>query len=132
MIDLLAQNTRLASHLYAMSALNHVVMMDRMQSIARQKPKARVAHFLLEMTNRVRVTSKFHSGESGNSLTFNLPMVQDLFADCVGLTAVHVSRTLTWMKREGLIARPSRTLITIKDEAALIELSNYKNRYAPD
>jgi len=132
MNSVLGSHTRFASYLYAMSSLNHIIMMDRMQSIARQNPRERVAHFLLEMANRVRVTSKFHSGQSGNSLTFNLPMVQDLFADCVGLTAVHVSRTLTWMTQEGLIARPSRTLITIKDEDGLIDLASYRNRYKRD
>lgn len=129
MINLLKTQTGLANALHAMSTLNHVIMMDRMKTIARQDPRERVAHFLLEMANRVRVTSKYHSGESGNSLTFNLPLVQGQLADCLGLTAVHVSRTLTGLKQDGLISRPSRSLITIKDEAALVSLANYRNRY---
>lgn len=126
---ILLKRPYLARDLFRLHILNHVVLMDRMQSIARQGPKARIAHFLLEVANRVRVTSLYHDGESGNSLTFSLPMVQGLIGDCIGLTAVHVSRTLTWMTQEGLIDRPSRTLITLKDEARLISLAAYTNRF---
>ena len=130
MMEFTDRHTRLARHLQAVNTLSHLILMDRLKTIARQRPKARVAHFLLEIANRERLTSLYHDGENGNSLTFNLPMVQSLLADCIGLTAVHISRTLTWMTQEGLIERPARTLITLKDEDALIELANYQNRYA--
>ncbi|MEL6686045.1 MAG: cyclic nucleotide-binding domain-containing protein, partial [Pseudomonadota bacterium] len=49
MRSFLARNTRLSSYLYAMSNLNQVVLMDRMQVIARLEPKPRMAHFLMEI-----------------------------------------------------------------------------------
>ncbi len=131
MAQFMMENPHIAQPFHALNALRHIVLMDRMRSIARQKPRARVAHFLLEIANRERVTSLYHDGENGNSLTFNLPMVQIMLADCIGLTAVHISRTLTWMTQENLIERPARALITLKNETALIDLAQYRNRYIP-
>ncbi|MGB6231807.1 MAG: Crp/Fnr family transcriptional regulator [Litorimonas sp.] len=129
MRSFLARNVRLSSYLYAMSNLNQVVLMDRMQSIARLEPKPRMAHFLLELMSRTRVTSEFHNGRRGTSMVFNLPMRQGLVADCVGMSAVHVSRTLSWFVEEKLISRPARHIFEVHDEDRLLEMSGYRNRY---
>ncbi|MEM9600553.1 MAG: Crp/Fnr family transcriptional regulator [Pseudomonadota bacterium] len=129
MRSFLRQNVRLSSYLYAMSNLNQVVLMDRMQAIARLEPKPRMAHFLLELMSRTRVTSEFHNGRRGQSMVFNLPMRQGLIADCVGMSAVHVSRTLSWFVEEGLISRPARHIFEVHDESRMLEMCGFKNRY---
>lgn len=129
MRSFLARNTRLSSYLYAMSNLNQVVLMDRMQVIARLEPKPRMAHFLMEIMSRTRVTSEFHNGRRARSMVFNLPMRQGLIADCIGMSAVHVSRTLSWFVEEEIISRPARHIFEVHDEARLEELSGFKNRY---
>ena len=129
MRSFLARNVRLSSYLYAMSNLNHVVLMDRMQSIARLEPKPRMAHFLLELMSRTRVTSEFHNGRRASSMVFNLPMRQGLVADCIGMSAVHVSRTLSWFVDEKIISRPARHIFEVHDEERMIALSGFKNRY---
>ena len=125
----LSRNIRLSASLYAMSSLNQIVIMDRMQAIARLEPKPRMAHFLLEIMSRTRVTSEFHNGRRGQSNVFNLPMRQGLIADCVGMSAVHVSRTLSWFVEKGIISRPARHIFEALDEARMVELCGYKNRY---
>lgn len=125
----LSRNPRLSASLYAMSSLNQIVIMDRMQAIARLEPKPRMAHFLLEVMSRTRVTSEFHNGMRGNSQVFNLPMRQGLIADCVGMSAVHVSRTLSWFVEEDIIARPARHIFEALDEERMIALCGYRNRY---
>ena len=129
MRSFLARNVRLSSYLYAMSNLNHVVLMDRMQAIARLEPKPRMAHFLMEIMSRTRVTSEFHNGRRGQSKVFNLPMRQGLIADCIGMSAVHVSRTLSWFVDEKIISRPARHIFEVHDEERLCEMSGFKNRY---
>lgn len=125
----LARNTRLSSYLYAMSNLNQVVLMDRMQVIARLEPKPRMAHFLMEIMSRTRVTSDFHNGQKASSMVFNLPMRQGMIADCIGMSAVHVSRTLSWFVDEEIISRPARHIFEVHDEERLRELSGFRNRY---
>lgn len=129
MRSLLSRNLRLSSYLYAMSSLNQVVLMDRMQAIARLEPKPRMAHFLLELMSRTRVTSDFHNGKRANSMVFNLPMRQGLIADCIGMSAVHVSRTLSWFVEENVISRPARHIFEVQDEDALMGMCGFKNRY---
>jgi CRP-like cAMP-binding protein len=129
MRDFLSRNVHLSSYLYAMSNLNHVVLMDRMQVIARMEPKPRMAHFLMEIMSRIRVTSEFHNGKRGRSMAFNLPMRQGLIADCIGMSAVHVSRTFSWFVDEGIISRPARHIFEVHDEARLQDLSGFTNRY---
>ena len=129
MRSFLARNTHLSSYLYAMSNLNQIVLMDRMQVIARLEPKPRMAHFLMEIISRTRVTSDFHNGRRGNSMVFNLPMRQGLIADCIGMSAVHVSRTLSWFVEEEIISRPARHIFEVHDEERLRELSGFRNRY---
>ena len=125
----LARNVRLSGYLYAMSNLNQVVLMDRMQAIARLEPKPRMAHFLLELMSRTRVTSEFHNGRRASSMVFNLPMRQGLVADCIGMSAVHVSRTLSWFVDEKIISRPARHIFEVHDEERMLELAAFKNRY---
>jgi CRP-like cAMP-binding protein len=129
MRNFLARNVRLSSYLYAMSNLNQVVLMDRMQVIARLEPKPRMAHFLMEIMSRTRVTSEFHNGRRASSMVFNLPMRQGLIADCIGMSAVHVSRTLSWFVDEKIISRPARHIFEVHDEERLLEMSGFKNRY---
>ena len=121
--EYLSRNVRTASYLYALSSMQQNVIMDRMCTIARQGPEPRLAHFLLEVINRTRVTLK-HDGD-----TFTLPLSQELLADCVGMHTVHVSRTFTSLMKKGLILKPSRTLVRILDEQELIRLSNFQNRF---
>lgn len=42
-------------------------------------------------------------------------MTQEQLADCVGLTPVHLNRTLKELEAEGLIARRNARSITIGD-----------------
>lgn len=66
----------------------------------------RVAHFLCEISVRTG------SGKAGDK--FDLPLTQELIADAVGLTPIHVNRTLQQLRLEGLITSIGRT-ITIPD-----------------
>lgn len=60
--------------------------------------------------------------------TFNLPLTQDQLADALGLTPVHVSRTLKGLEEDGLISRHNRT-ISISDWEALTRASDFTPNY---
>ena len=57
----------------------------------------RTAHLLCEMVQRLR------SAGLANGHACALPLTQIVLADALGLTAVHVNRTLQWLRGEGLI-----------------------------
>ncbi len=59
---------------------------------------------------------------------YKMPLTQEQLADAVGLTPIHVNRTLRDLERQDLIKREKRT-ICIVDWAALEELGDFNDRY---
>ena len=65
--------------------------------LGRQTAYERMAHLLLELHGRLAEIGEAR-GES-----FHLPIKQEVLADALGLSLVHVNRTLQQMRRDGLI-----------------------------
>lgn len=55
-------------------------------------------------------------------------MTQEQLADAVGLTSVHVNRTLKTLEAEGLIRRSKRT-INIPNWERMREVGDFSERY---
>ncbi len=88
-------------------------------NVTRRPSGARVAHFLCEhaarMTGRGLVENK----------TIDLGVTQNQLADVLGLTPVHVNRTLRALELDGLINRDGR-YYEINDMIALQEAGDYR------
>ncbi|WP_419809161.1 Crp/Fnr family transcriptional regulator [Sphingomonas sp.] len=113
---------RLAGALYAIAAAEYVAIGDRLTSIGRMGAEERLALLLLDIIARLRVTA------GGVVDSFDLPLTQQDIGDAVGLTKVHVSRTLGDMERRGLIERNGRR-IRLKAEREMIALTGFIDRY---
>jgi CRP-like cAMP-binding protein len=81
-----------------------------------------VAHLLCEMHVRLRAVDLV-DGDA-----FNLPLTQEELAEATGMTAVHMNRTLTRLRQEGLIELQDRKLL-IMDVEALRELCGFDPNY---
>ena len=77
--------------------LDAAIHREWMLSAGRRTAIGRVAHLFCELLVRLEVTGCVED----NSYEFPLTQVQ--LADCLGLTAVHVNRTLQELRRQGLI-----------------------------
>ena len=73
-------------------------------NVGRRDARARTAHLLCELG--IRLTTK---AETKNP-AYELPMTQEQLGDALGLTSVHVNRTLRELERDGLLARTARSL----------------------
>src|SRR5690606_38242119 len=73
-------------------------------NVGRRDARSRMAHLLCEFAIRMRA-----SGLSGDH-SYELPITLEQFADAVGLTTVHVNRTLRALEGEGFVLRNKRTL----------------------
>jgi len=71
-------------------------------NIARRNAPSRIAHLLCEFGTRLEAAGL------GAKLKYELPMTQEQLADCTGLTAVHVNRTLRSLEASGDIVRSFR------------------------
>lgn len=119
---LLEEYPRVAALLFLLSHAERVALTDRLASLGRTSAKARVASFLLDMFDRLRVTD--------DSITdsFDLKLTQEEIGDSIGLTSVHVNRMIRQMEQEGLISR-SNGRITLCNMARLEEIGHYTNRH---
>ena len=71
-------------------------------NIGRRSARARVAHLLCEFGTRLKMAGL--ESEAG----FELPMTQEQLADALGLTPVHVNRTLKSLAADGVVYRKRR------------------------
>jgi len=91
-------------------------------NVGRRDARTRIAHLLCEFALRLEVA------ELGVQTRYELPITQEQLADAVGLTSVHVNRTLMKLEQDGLITRTKR-MITIVDWKELVKVADFQPRY---
>jgi len=91
-------------------------------NVGRRTARERIAHLLLEMAWRMRQAGLI----DGNTMV--LPISQADLADAVGISPVHINRSLQALRAEGLIRTYGKTVVIEKwDEMA--ELSDFTPIY---
>ncbi|WP_242154505.1 Crp/Fnr family transcriptional regulator [Sphingomonas sp. BAUL-RG-20F-R05-02] len=119
---LFASHSPVAVALWSLGLVENSMLMERMTSIARRSAMHCVAHLLCELLVRLRVVGK----AEGNS--FEFPLTQELVADALGMTAVHVNRTMRSLRAMGLVSVQNRR-VTIHDWAGLSMLCGFRAEY---
>lgn len=76
-------------------------MLDHVVRLGRLTAYERVAHWLLEVRDRLEVTGL--AGPDG----FPMPLTQETLADLLGLSNVHVNRVLQQLRRDGMLVLES-------------------------
>jgi CRP-like cAMP-binding protein len=112
----------LAKALFRSAALEGAILGEHLIDAARRSAYQRVSHLLLELLMRL------NHGRSSDEMSFSVPLTQELIADALGLTPVHVNRTLRALREDGLIAMDGRS-IKILDFEALALLSDFEKSY---
>jgi CRP-like cAMP-binding protein len=95
-------------------------LIHQVARLGRQTAYERCAHLLLELHTRLAEIGE----ASGDS--FHLPLKQEVLADALGLSLVHVNRTLQQLRREGLVDMRGGT-VTLLDRRALAELCEFQS-----
>lgn len=91
---------------YAISrALSEVDLLAQITRLGRLNAHERIADLLLELHERLELAGLAVDGR------FNLPLTQELLADALGLTSVHVNRTLQTLRRDGTLSWKGREII---------------------
>ncbi|HYD14125.1 MAG TPA: Crp/Fnr family transcriptional regulator [Allosphingosinicella sp.] len=91
-------------------------------SLGRRTALARVAHLFCELRERLAIVGL--ADETG----FELSLTQTDIAECMGLTPVHVNRTLRELRERGLVEFRSRR-VTILDLAGLKRVAEFDPGY---
>lgn len=115
-------NPRLATAFWWVAVQEEAILREQIIRIGRRTAVERVAHLLLELNRRLVMIG-------GHEKDFvDLPVPQALLADALGLSVVHVSRTFTKLRQDGLISTSPKG-IEILERQKLRELSDFDNSY---
>jgi len=91
-------------------------------NVGRRDARSRLAHLLCEFA--LRLEAQGLSDQYG----YELPMTQDQLADVLGLTPVHVNRTIKSLEADGLITRKGRS-ISFPDWPRMQDVGDFNRRY---
>lgn len=123
--QILKERAELSARMMEMNAQSMRLCQQHMLGIGRKSAKERLSYLFLELFYRVKSLQGLLPGTEENSIAF--PLSQEDLADAMGLTSVHVSRTLRELTDAGLLTVKHRRL-TIHNEPALTELAQFDKR----
>jgi CRP-like cAMP-binding protein len=104
LFEIVEKHPRIGSALWADTMIEAAIYRQWLTNVGRCSAYTRIAHLLCELSTRLEVVSPTKT----NSWT--LPMSQTDIGDAMGLSTVHVNRTLQQLRAEGLIRLHSHVL----------------------
>jgi CRP-like cAMP-binding protein len=122
MRDVFRQHPRLTEVFWRDTLIDASIFREWMIGIGRRSAKTRVAHLFCEMVMRLRAVGL----QTGN--TVPLPLTQAEVGDALGLSTVHVNRTLQDLRKEDLVEW-ERGVLTVLDWAGLMLTGEFDPTY---
>ncbi len=122
MTDLIESQPHLGRLFMLELAIDGAIQREWFHRLGRQDALGRMAHLLCELDTRIAMA------ELGDEDGFSLAMTQEDFADCLGLSSVHVNRTLAELRRPNL-ATWHAGRVEIHDRAGLVALAAFDPAY---
>jgi CRP-like cAMP-binding protein len=113
------RHPRLATALDLAAAEEQHFLQQQIMRLGRQTAYERIAHLLLELNFRLEQRGLATGG------AFGMPLTQEYIADALGLSVVHVNRTLQQMRRENVLEF-SRGQVRILDIAEFEQVSEFQ------
>lgn len=113
--DLAPIDTALRRH--AMLTTHH--LLNATARLGRQSALERFAHLLLELRHRLAEVGL------ADATRFEMPLTQEMLADTLGLTSIHVNRTLQAMRQQALIALTGREVTLLRPDQ-LAQLADFQ------
>ena len=118
LLGMMREHPRLGAAFLWSAAQEEAVLREHIASIGRRTAYERVAHLLLELMARLELVDQVENRQ------YHLPLSQPLLADALGLSVVHVNRTLRKLQNDGLVSISARRM-TILDYDALKRVADF-------
>jgi len=123
MLDVLNRYPRIERALWIATLVSESTLRQWVVNIGQRDAFERIGHLFCELWQRMRVVGLVSADDQ-----FDLPLTQVELADTLGMTAVHVNRTLQRLREAGLIAL-KRSRLRILDPEKLAEVSGFDGSY---
>ena len=115
---------RMTALLFSFSILENITLLNRIRALGRLSAYERLCYFLLEISARLRLTTR--EVDKG----FRLPLTQADIADVVGLTNVYVSKTLAKLERDEMVQREG-SRIRLLDPQRMRDVAEFREPHHP-
>lgn len=122
LVDLAFSRPAVGKALWIETLIEGSIAREWIANVGRRDAQTRIAHLLCEFGYRLDAAGL------GPVCNYELPMTQEQLADTVGLTPVHVNRTLKTLDASGLIVRTKRSIV-ITDLKKLAEVGDFRSSY---
>lgn len=107
---------------FLIAARDQAILVERLINLGRRTAREKVAHFLLEMGHRL-------DKACADIFDCNhLPLTQVMLADALGLSSVHINRTLAELKQKKLVSLGPDG-ISLLDREGLTEVAGFDPEY---
>jgi CRP-like cAMP-binding protein len=120
--QLVSDRPAIARALWLETAAQAAIQQEWMVWLGKCTAEVRLAHLLCEVSYRLQI------GESDACDAIELPLTQQDLADILGLSTVHVNRTLQVLRSRNLIEL-NRNRLAILNKAGLEEIAEFDIRY---
>ncbi len=120
LMGMLSQTPNMAVRLACIAYRDQVSTARHLANLGRRLARGRVANLLMELFVRVRMRSAEAASEA-----ILLPLTQELIGDALGLTSVHVNRTLRGLREDKIVNLQGGTL-RILDPDRLAEEAGFE------
>lgn len=101
---------------------DQAILRDQVVRLGRMSALERTAHMLLEAHERLAQVGL------ARDTVFHLPLTQEVMSDVIGLSVVHLNRTLQALRREGLLSS-KQGYVTLLDRPRLVDITAYVSRF---
>jgi CRP-like cAMP-binding protein len=122
MREITDEHPRITRALWKDTLIESSVFREWIASIGRRPAYARIAHVMCEILLRLKAVGLADDGSC------RLPITQADFADALGLSIVHVNRTLQQLRADGLISL-SGSVLVVHDWQRLRKAGEFDDTY---
>ncbi|GJM04613.1 MAG: Crp/Fnr family transcriptional regulator [marine bacterium B5-7] len=107
-IELFGKAPRLAAAICWTAARDGAILGEHITRIGRRTAYERTGHIILELLRRLEAV------DLAESDSYEFPFTQEILADTLGLTTVHMNRTLRALKNDGMVSFNGKRIIVNK------------------
>lgn len=120
--EVMEQNRGIERALWCSTLVDEAILREWLTNMGQRDAFSRIAHHLCELWHRMLAIGLVSDHE------FDLPLTQEVLGDTLGLTSVHVNRTLKRLREEGLLSIHNKRL-TVLNPLKLTKLTGFDPGY---
>ena len=121
-VEMFAECPRLAAAIAWSAGRDEAILSEQVVRIGRRSAYERTGHLIVELLHRLRLVG------AADQRSFELPLTQEILADTLGLSIVHVNRTLRRLREDGLLCIKGDRVV-IGDLEELTNVSEFSPQY---